>query len=334
MIAYNEEKCLSDILSDILAQTYPKSDTELVITDNASTDSTYDMLCAFRDEHLSEYRDIKIIKNDSRIIPHGLNKCLENASGDILLRTDAHASISPDFIEENVACLEGRYTGTVEYACGGVRPTYSAEGDGMGRMLLSAEESRFGASAASYRGAPERCYVNTVFQAGYRREVIEAVGSYDERLWRTEDNNYNYRVRKAGYKICFEPRIKSKQQIRSSLSRMLKQKNQNGYWVGYTLGICPGCVSPFHMVPLAFLLANIACAVLALSGHGIFGAVMWALYGICSIAFTVKAIIDAKEPSAHMLLLPLVFFLMHVCYGVGTVAGIAKMIWHKLKRII
>ena len=334
MIAYNEEKCLPDILSDILAQTYPKADTELVITDNCSTDNTYGMLMDFREKHLSEYRDIKIIKNDSRIIPSGLNRCLENASGDILMRTDAHATISPDFIEETVACLEGKYTGEREFACGGVRPTYTAEGDGMGRMLLSAEESRFGASAASYRGNPERCYVDTVFQAAYRREVIESVGKYDERLWRTEDNNYNYRVRQAGYRICFEPRIRSKQQIRSSLKKMLRQKNQNGYWVGYTLGVCPGCVSTFHMVPLAFLLAVIATGISAVLGFGIFAAMLWATYGLCNVAFTIKAILDTEDPSAHMLLLPIVFLLMHICYGAGTAAGIFKMIWHKLKKII
>ena len=54
MVAFNEEKTLSGILSDITAQSYPHSDTELLLIDNNSTDKTYDILCRFRDEHISE----------------------------------------------------------------------------------------------------------------------------------------------------------------------------------------------------------------------------------------------------------------------------------------
>ncbi len=71
-------------------------------------------------------------------------------------------------------------------------------------------------------------YVSSAFHAMFRREVIERVGLYDERLARTEDNDYFYRVREAGYKIRFDVRIQSKQIARSSLKRMLKQKYGNG----------------------------------------------------------------------------------------------------------
>lgn len=331
MIAYNEEQTIGSILADILAQTYSHADTEIVITDNNSTDGTYGALCDFRDKYIGEYRDIKILQNDSKIIPKGLNKCLDNTSGDIIVRADAHSSLDPTFVEETVACLEGTHTGIKEYACGGMRPTYAPDDSGKSVLLLAAEESRFGASAANYRGTPCRCYVNTIFHAAYRREVVEKVGHYDERLWRTEDNNYNYRVREAGYRICFEPRIKSGQQIRDSVSKMLKQKNQNGWWIGYTLGVCPKCLGVFHFVPFAFLTAVVLTSVMAAFGLGIFSALLWGAYGICNIAFSAKAIIDSKKFRAHLLLLPFLFFLMHICYGAGTYAGIFKMLTSKKK---
>jgi len=312
-------------------QTYPHKDTEIVITDNNSTDGTYSALCAFKEKYIGEYRDIKILQNDTKIIPKGLNKCLDNVTGDIIVRADAHSSLDPTFVEETVACLEGTNTGIKEYACGGMRPTYAPDDSGMSVLLLAAEESRFGASAANYRGTPGRCYVNTIFHAAYRREVVQKVGHYDERLWRTEDNNYNYRVREAGYKICFEPRIKSGQQIRSSIKKMLKQKNQNGWWIGYTLGVCPKCLGVFHFVPFAFLTAAVLTTVMAAFGLGIFSALLWGAYGICNIAFSAKAIIDAKKFRAHLLLLPFVFLLMHICYGAGTYAGIFKMLTEKKK---
>lgn len=332
MIAYNEEKCLDDILGDFVSQSYPHADTEIVITDNGSTDRTYEILCEFRNKYINEYHDIKILKNNCSLIPSGLNMCFRNATGDIVVRADAHASLSPTFLEETVACLEGTHTGIREYACGGSRPTYTTENDGMSAMLLSAEESRFGASAANYRGSLVRTYVDTVFHAAYRREVIEKVGLYDERLLRTEDNNYNWRVRKAGYRICFEPRIKSKQQIRSSLPKMLKQKNANGYWIGYTLGITPECISFFQLIPMLFVLGIVACSILAAFGMYIFGALMGGAYTLCALAFSVKAVIDAPRAYFHHLLLPFVFFLMHVSYGIGTITGIAKMLKEKITK--
>ena len=332
MIAYNEEKCLDEILGDILAQSYPHADTEIVVTDNGSTDRTYEILCGFKEKYINEYRDIKILKNDCNTIPVGLNVCIKNTTGDVVVRVDAHASIAPDFIEESVACLEGTHTGIREYACGGMRPTYTVENDGMSAMLLSVEESRFGASAANYRGSLSRTYVDTVFHAAYRREVIEKVGLYDERLLRTEDNNYNWRIRQAGYKICFEPRIKSKQQIRSSLPKMLKQKNGNGYWIGYTLGITPECISLFQLIPMLFVLGSVICAVLAAFGLSIFGALMWGAYTLCSLVFSIKAIIDAPRVYIHHLLMPLVFLLMHFSYGIGTIKGIAVMLGEKITK--
>ena len=182
---------------------------------------------------------------------------------------------------------------------------------------------------ASYRGSSERCYVDSVFHAAYRREVVDAVGHFNESLVRTEDNEYNRRVQEAGYRICFEPRIKSAQQIRETLPKMLKQKNQNGYWIGYTLGKCPKCVSKFHLVPLVFLLSVIVTSVLAFFGAGLFSALLWGAYGLCDIVFTAKAIIDAPKFRAHLLLLPLVFLLMHICYGAGTIGGIFKMLTGK-----
>ncbi len=332
MVAYNEEHALDGILGDILHQTYSRSDTELIFIDNNSSDATAEVLCRFRDEHINEYRDIKVLHNDSSVISSGLNLGLEAFTGDAFVRVDAHASIADDFLEQNVACLEGKYTGQTEYACGGLRPTYSVKDDGMSRMLLAAEESRFGSSAASYRRAPKRCYIDSIFQGAYRREVVEKIGKYDPRLLRTEDNNYNYRVREAGFRICFEPNIRSKQQIRSSLPKMLKQKYQNGYWIGFTLGICPGCVSPFHIVPFAFLAACIACSILAVLSLGIFGAMLWGAYLLCSLIFSIKAVIDAPKPSVHMLLLPIVFLLMHILYGIGTALGIADIFIKRPKK--
>lgn len=332
MVAYNEEKTVHEILADITAQTHPHSSTELIFVDNNSKDATLALLEQFRAEHISEYHDIIVLHNDTSVLSSGLNAGIRAFTGEAFVRIDAHASIAPDFLEETVACLEGTHGDTPEYACGGSRPTYAVDNTARARMLLSAEQSRFGASVAGYRNERGRGYVDSIFHAAYKREVIEKVGFFNEELWRTEDNEYNRRVQEAGYRICYEPRIRSRQQIRPTLGKMLKQKNANGYWVGYTLGCCPSCISLFHLVPMCFLLASIACIALSFLGLGIVGAVMWGLYGLCDIAFTVKAIIDSEKPGAYHLLLPLIFPLMHIVYGAGTIGGIFKVLFCRKKK--
>ena len=88
---------------------------------------------------------------------------------------------------------------------------------------------------------------------------------HNEALARTEDNEIHYRMRKAGFKLRFCPDIISYQHTRSSLPKMLKQKYANGYWIGKTSKVCPGCLSIYHFVPWAFVMAIIVTTVASVS---------------------------------------------------------------------
>ena len=130
-----------------------------------------------------------------------MNIVLKNSKADVILRIDAHAKLDKDFIENNMKCINSG-----EFVCGGPRENIIDENTGWKRLLLSAEQSMFGSGIASYRNkTEERKYVKSVFHGAYRREVIEKVGLFNEGLIRTEDNEYNYRIRKVGYKICYDP---------------------------------------------------------------------------------------------------------------------------------
>lgn len=165
--------------------------------------------------------------------------------GDAIIKVDAHAVIPEDFVSKNVRVLE-----TGEYICGGQRPNIIDKPTPFKETLLLAESSMFGSSIASYRNNPGKTYVKSLFHAAYRREVFEKVGFFNEELVRTEDNEIHYRMRKAGYKLCFDPDIISYQYTRSSLKAMLKQKYANGYWIGKTSKVCPKCLSIYHLCHL------------------------------------------------------------------------------------
>lgn len=173
------------------------------------------------------------------------------------------------------------------------------------------------------RRSEEKAYVKTMFHAAYRREVLDKVGSFNEKLLRTEDNEFHYRIREAGYKLCYDPSIVSYQYARSDFKRMVKQKYGNGYWIGLTLKVCPGCISLYHLVPFAFVLAIVVTTILSLFGVWQLSALMWGLYGLFAITNTILSGIQNGFYLQH-LIMPVLFLILHVSYGIGTSVGIIK----------
>lgn len=318
VIAYNEHQYLPDVFEDLLNQTYPKDKIEVILVDGESTDDTVQIMEEFKKKYESEFAQIKILNNPKRVQPAGWNVVINNSSADVLLRIDAHARLAKDFVENNMRCINAG-----EYVCGGPRENIIDEDTAWKRTLLDAEQSMFGAGIASYRNdTTERKYVSSVFHGAYRREVMEKVGLFNEELIRTEDNEYHYRVREAGYQICYDPSIKSYYQTRNTLRGMLRQKYLNGLWIGKTLFRCPGCISIFHLVPFAFVIAIITTALMAVFGFSWPAVAMWIAYLLANLVMTFTAIIGSKRKNIYMLLLPIIFILLHIGYGVGTMIGI------------
>ena len=229
VVAYNEEKVLGNLLNDIKAQDYEHSKIEVVLIDSMSTDHTKDIMRDFQQQMSDDFKKIQVLENLKKKQASGWNVAIRNFSGDVMIRVDAHASIPPEFVRKNVEILESG-----EMVSGGPRPNMIDESTPWKETLLLAEQSMFGSSMASYRRSQKKQYVKSLFHGAYRREVLEKVNGFDEQLGRTEDNEFHYRIRQAGYQICYSPEIISYQHARSTLPGMLKQKYGNGYWVALT----------------------------------------------------------------------------------------------------
>lgn len=322
IVAYNEETVLPNLMQNIISQDYPHEKMEIVLVDSNSTDNTKEIMRRFREEQ-KDFKNIQVLDNPKQCQAAGWNVAIRHYTGDIITRIDAHASIPSDFVSENVKLLiQG------EYITGGPRPNIIDESTPWKDTLLLAEQSMFGSSIAKYRRGGEKVYVKSLFHGSYRREVFENVGGFDEQLGRTEDNELHYRIRKAGYKICFSPNIISYQYARNSLRKMLKQKYGNGFWVALTLKACPRCLSIYHFVPLGFVLAIILTGIMAVMGSPFLAIFLWGSYWGLAITMGLVAVRGEKK-NLCQLLLPFLFFLLHISYGVGSLMGLAKLpFWH------
>lgn len=324
MIALNESAVLNGLFRDISNQDYPHSKIEVVLVDAMSTDNTREMMEDFKNSDYG-FMDVKIVENPRRSQASGWNEALKVATGDIIIRVDAHASIPRQFVSRNVSHIkEG------EDITGGGRPNIVAGVSPWKLTLLAAEESLFGSSIASYRRQPvKKEYIDSMFHAAYRREVFANVGGFNEDLGRTEDNEMHYRIRKAGYKLCCCPDIISYQMTRNNLRDMIRQKYGNGKWIGLTLGVCRECLSYFHFVPFLFVLALLGSSIFALFGINIFLLLLLGLYGMFDLVNTATCFI-VRKVQPQFILLPLLFPLLHIVYGIGTIVGLFKLpFWKK-----
>ncbi len=318
VVALNEENTVGLLLDDLLKQTYPRKEIEVLLVDGQSSDGTKDVFLAFQRDHGAEFDRVAVLDNPGRTLPCGWNVVLRNYTGDAVVRLDAHARIPADFLEKNAAHLAAG-----EYVCGGYRPNIIDEDTPWKRTLLAAETSSFGSSVADFRHNGADRQVDSIFHGAYRREVFDTVGPFNERLRRTEDNDMQYRIRRAGFEIWFHPDVVSYQHTRNTLKGMLRQKYLNGYWIAKTLWVTPGCVSAFYLVPCAFVLGILLTGILALAGIWQFAALLWGAYLAFALAGT--AVSARKDgASGYTWLMPVLFFLIHAAYGVGTLAGLCS----------
>ena len=310
--ARNEEKYLPMLFEDILNQTFPLQNIEVVLMDSNSTDNTRLVMEEFKKNN--ETLSVQIVTNERQIQAAGFNEGVKHATGDVVLKIDAHSRIPADFVQKNVdEILAGAYV------CGGNRPTVVDSADDFSKTLHIVEESALGSSIANYRKSDVKRKVNSIFHGMYRKEVFDKVGLADERLLRTEDNEFHYRVRKAGYDIIFNPEIESYQYIRPTFTKMIQQKFANGYWIGLTSHVCRDCLSLFHFGPGVFVATLLVLMMLTLVSFVPLLTVVF-LYLLAVLGLSIFEISKQKF-NPTLLLIPFIMIAIHFAYGIGTIKG-------------
>lgn len=324
VVAYNEERFLPNLFCDFEEQTYPHEYMEIVLIDGMSTDKTKQIMWDFA-QRASSFQHVQVLDNPQKVQAAGWNVAINNAKSDVIIRIDAHSHIPSDFTAKNMVLQEKG-----EYITGGVRPCIIDNPTQWKETLLETENSMFGSGISKARKNTKCCYVKSMFHAAYRREVFEKVGGFNPHLLRTEDNEIHYRIRKAGYQLYCDPNIVSYQYARASFRKMIKQKYENGYWIGLTLGVCPGCISFFHLIPFAFVIGIVFTSVLAFLGYWILSALMWGGYLLFALGETISTIAH-KKANRYTFFMPILFLSMHISYGVGTFIGLCEMPFKKNK---
>lgn len=221
---FNEEATISSLLEAIYTQTYPRQQVEVIISDGLSTDNTRKEIALFQSTH-SDIR-IKVIDNQLRIIPAGINCAIAEAQGKFIIRLDAHSKPYHDYIEQCVEALQAEKGDNV----GGVWDIQPGSTGWQARAIAAAASHPLGAGDARYRVGGEPQWVDTVPFGAFRRELLARVGKFDETLLSNEDYEFNVRIRANGGKIWLDPKIKTIYYARSSFGTLAQQYWRYGFW--------------------------------------------------------------------------------------------------------
>lgn len=192
-------------------------DWELVVCDDCSTDSTYEVISNLAEEDSR----IVVIKNEQNCrLAATLNHCLQHARGKYIARMDSDDICMPDRLSAQVNCLDEHPDFAV---VGGGVLLYDEAGDH--EILLSPE---FPDVKYMYRHIP--FFHPTIMM---RREIYEALDGYvvAKRTRRGQDMDMWFRFFAAGYKGYNLQRVVLK--YHDSLSDIKKKNSMSAAW-GFT----------------------------------------------------------------------------------------------------
>lgn len=315
IVARNEEDYIKKSLKSLLEQDFPKNMYEIIIIDGCSTDNTLNIV----KELMLKYEDkikITLLRNEKKILAAGWNIGIKHASGKYVVRIDAHATAERDFLKKNLETIQ-KLPDNVAAVGGRLTSVYLENQDKTVSKVLS---SPFGIGNSKFRYANKSQYVDTVAYGLYKKEVFDKVGYFNENLSRSEDNDMHGRIKKVGYKFYFNPEIKSKYYVRSTLKKMLRQAFFNGKWNIIVFKEDRKSLSLRHLVPLLFVLSILFLGTLSCFIHQfiyvlIFEVVLYIILGLIFAIRKTRNIIEIAKMIVY-------FFLLHMSYGVGSLISI------------
>jgi len=298
----NEEKYIGKCLDSIIRQDFPKENLEVLVIDGMSEDKTEEIVA----KYASKYSFIKLLDNSKKFTPFGLNIGVKEAKGEIILRMDAHASYEKDYISKCLKYLKEYNADNV----GGILKTLPAENTISAEAIALSLSHPFGVGTSYFRlGAKEPREVDTVFGGCYKREVFEKIGLFNENLKRSQDIEFNLRLKRTGGKILLVPDIISYYYPKSNLEDFFLHNFEDGTWAVLPLKFVKTPLKLRHYIPLIFVLT------LPLS--------IWPYIPI-SLFFSAQIAFCEKDLRLFFVM-PLVFATRHFGYGLGSIFGLIKL---------
>lgn len=310
----NERKYIENCLLSVLEQDNPRGGMEIILVDGMSEDGTRDVI----DRASRADTRVRMVDNPAQVTPAGLNLGIRAAQGEIIVRMDAHSEYARDYVSK---CVEALATSGADNVGG--PPRVKAEGY-VQRAIGAAFHSPFSTGGAGFHCPDFEGEVDTIHFGCWEKSKLLEIGLFDEELIRNQDDELNFRIKRAGGRLWQSTDIVSWYRPRSSLSGLFRQYLEYGYWKARVMQKHSRPASWRHVIPVLFIL-GLTTGWLAGFIHPVFwtayaavAATYLAATGVFSLACAARAGWDLLP------IVPIVFWVFHFSYGVGLTAGLAS----------
>jgi cellulose synthase/poly-beta-1,6-N-acetylglucosamine synthase-like glycosyltransferase len=307
----NEKNYILRCLQSIVAQSYPENLITTYVCDGMSNDGTRELIMDFAKAH----QQFTLLDNIKKNTPFALNLGIKASAAEIIIILGAHSELDIRFVEKSVASFE--IDPAIMCTGGVLENVYENE---TSQMIGAAMSSSFGVGNAHFRTGNKSGFVDTVAFGAYKREIFDKVGLFDEELIRNQDDEFNFRVTNAGYKIYLNHEIKCRYFVRASFTKLYRQYYQYGYWKVFvnkkhkTITTVRQLIPMFFVLYLMLFVASIFTykfIFLAMSAFGL-------LYVLLAFLFAARSV----SSFGAIFGIAFTFFILHFGYGLGYLKGI------------
>lgn len=304
----NEEAGIGEMLDRLLAQSF--SAMEVIVADGGSSDRTPAIL----ETYARKDARLRVVDNPGRLQSAGLNRAFAASRGSIVVRLDGHSFVRTDYVARCVELLNSTGADVV-----GGRMVARA-GDGlMAKGIEMAMGRRWAAGPARFHHPGPPGFVETVYLGTFRREVLEGAGGWSSDVGVNEDFDLNYRIRRAGGRIWYDPTLEVEYQPRSTIKALARQYFRYGRSKGTMLRKRPASLLPRQLAPAVLLPTAIVSV-----GHGRAGRL--ARSALVAYVLALAGLVERERAVAPEVRrrAGVAAGVMHWCWSAGLWAGLAS----------
>ncbi len=319
----NEERYIRAVLKSLLLQECSNCTLEIIVVDGDSSDKTQAIVECIS----AEDTRVKLLLNKKKKTPFAFNLGILAAQGEYVCILGAHTTYANNYIE---ACLEElgvRRAG----GCSGRVITRPGAGGLEALLIAWAMSHPFGTSSGSTRTRGAGFWDTIPYPLFLKSTVLE-VGAYDNELHRNQDNDLNQRLRARGHKLYITDKTYCELRVSPNLRALAVYAFRTGFWNFISIKKNAASMSVRHFAPGLFAFA-LFTSLLAFSMAASMASVMslWLrapLFIVVGAYGTTAAIaslqIGFREKAPAALLLPFIFGLLHLAYGLGTLYALVR----------
>ena len=312
----NEVQYIKECIVAVFSNKLP-SDIEIsvIVVDGMSNDGTREVI----KEEIKSHPSLYLCDNIDKLTPYAFNLGINYLKSDYYQIIGARHIVSTNYFLKSMEILQNN----ISIWCVGGR-LINEFTNKSSSIISKAMDTSFGMGLGNFRILNKSDFTDTVTSPMYPSRVFDKIGYFDEELIRNQDDDFNFRITKAGGKIWFESSISLKYYVRGNFKGLYKQFFQYGYWKVFvnkkhgevtTLRqlVPPLFVLYLFFIPFAFFIDNL---VGLLYSSGLL------LYIFLATVFAFKKSRGIKEFIGIFKTFPI----LHFSYGLGYLQGLIHFI--------